>query len=510
MSSGVQFYLDLITGSFDSKLGKSRNELKAFSEQAGKIGDHLDFKALLAPIAEVTAALTTIGGIMAGIHGAITLGDEMVNLSNRTGIAVENLMMMRRLFKDSGVEAEKIGPAVNKMQKYLSESASTKEGSPVLRQLNLDPKAESGKAPAESFKDIGTAINGIGNNADRAKAAIAIFGKSGGELLQVFANPDFKNMGDLSNTAKLMGENAYLFKEAHDQLSHIGGKLSGLFIGMAGPILAAIEPLLELGNSIDLSGIGESIGSFFENFATDFDEEMRQIFEGLAVGVMNLVGELPLLISGLVGVVAGLIERLGILLVHMFKTPLDYFQAGLQAAIEQVMQGMGKIPGLNKLTGTEGYKASSFEDILKQTQAEGNGAEQLAQAGKDDANALIGQGLGQVGDYLKSSLIDRMKGAFTATDPSKEQLGLNREESAKKFKMNFGLGEEEAGGFGKSNAFADSLRKIGGGGLAGGQGDPLLDENKRQTGLLQKIADGFKNPMQRAMAGSETFKFAYP
>ena len=499
MSSGVQFYLDLITGSFDSKLGKSKNELKAFSEQAGKIGDHLDFKALLAPIAEVTAALTTIGGIMAGIHGAVELGDEMVNLSNRTGIAVENLMMMRRLFKDSGVEAEKIGPAVNKMQKYLSESASSKEGSPVLRQMNLDPKAEASKAPAEAFRDLGTSIAQIGNESDRARAAIAIFGKSGGELLQVFQNPDFKNMGDLSNTAKLMGENAYLFKEAHDQLEHIGGKLQGFFIGMAGPIMAAIEPLLELGNSIDLSGIGEEIGSFFENFSTDFDEQMRQVFEGLAQGVMNLIGELPLLISGLVGVVAGLIERLGVLLIHMFKTPLDYFQAGLQAAIEQVMQGMGKIPGLNKLTGTEGYKASSFDDILKQTQAEGNGAEQLAQAGKGDANALIGEGLGQVGEYLKSALVDPMKGAFTATDASKEQLSKAREESSKKFK-HLGGGDEEEG-FGKSSAFADSLRKIGGGGLAGGQSDPLLDENKRQTGLLQKIADGMKRPMQPSMGG---------
>ena len=493
MSSGVQFYLDLITGSFDSKLNKSKGELKAFSEQAGKIGDHLDFKALLAPIAEVTAALTTIGGIMAGINGAVELGDEMVNLSNRTGIAVENLMMMRRLFKDSGVEAEKIGPAVNKMQKYLSESASTKGGSPVLRQLNLDPKAEASKAPAEAFRDIGTAIAGIGNQSDRARAAIAIFGKSGGELLQVFQNPDFKNMGDLSNTAKLMGENAYLFKEAHDQLEHIGGKLSGLFIGMAGPIMAAIEPLLELGNSIDLSGIGEEIGSFFENFSTDFDEQMRQVFEGLAQGVMNLIGELPLLISGLVGVVAGLIERLGVLLIHMFKTPLDYFQAGLQAAIEQVMQGMGKIPGLNKLTGTEGYKANSFDDILKQTQAEGNGAEQLAQAGKGDANALISEGLGQVGEYLKSALVDPMKGAFTATDASKEQLAKAREESSKKFK-HLGGEDEEAMGFGKgSNSFADSLRKIGGGGLAGGQGDPLLDENKKQTSELFKSNSFLQN-----------------
>jgi hypothetical protein len=472
----------------------------------------------------------------------------------------------------------------------------------VPRSDDVERDVEEGRRQGAA-KTVADKPNGDGLQQDHAEQAQVgdANGFQGPELLQVFQNPDFKNMGDLSNTAKLMGENAYLFKEAHDQLEHIGGKLSGLFIGMAGPIMAAIEPLLELGNSIDLSGIGEEIGSFFENFSTDFDEQMRQIFEGLAQGVMNLIGELPLLISGLVGVVAGLIERLGVLLIHMFKTPLDYFQAGLQAAIEQVMQTMGHIPGLNKLTGTEGYKANSFDAILKQTQAEGNGAEQLAQSGKGDANALIGEGIGQVGEYLKSALVDPMKGAFTATDASKEQLAKAREESSKKFK-HLGSEDEEAMGFGKgSNSFADSLRKIGGGGFAGGQSDPVLDENKkqtselfksnsflqnissvisggtipsleapaiqsleaplmpelkapaipsleapampsfdlssmglpalpkimmpsissmpggpvleenkRQTSLLQKIADGLKSPMQRAMMGADTLKFAYP
>jgi len=56
--------------------------------------------------------------------------------------------------------------------------------------------------------------------------------------------------------------------------------------------------------------------------------------------------------------------------------------------------------------------------------------------------------------------------------------------------MNLGGEGDDFQGIGKGqNAFADSLRKIGGGGFAGGQGDPLLDENKRQTSLLQRIAD---------------------
>jgi hypothetical protein len=483
----VEFALDLITGSFDSKINKSKHELKNFSESAEKLGEKIGIGELLAPLAAITASVATIGGLMEGIHGAVELGDDMVNLSNRTGIAIDQLMMMRRLFKDSGVEAEKIGPSLGKMQKYLSEAVST-GGTPVLKNMGIDASAEANKKPNEAFRDIGTAIAGIGNRADQAKAAMAIFGKQGTELLQVFMNPDFKNAGDITATAGKLAENAYLFKEAHDQMEHIGEKLQGLFIGLAGPVMAALEPLLELGDQIDLSGVGEQMGSFLENFATDFDQQFEEVFEDLGDFLGELLGHIPEIIVGTFGILGGLVEKLGAELLFAFHTPLDYLQAAIQTAIEKLMEGVGNIPGLNTLTGTKGFKASSFEDNLRQVQSEGNGATQLAREGSKEANGTLKEGGGLIVDSVKESL-GAFKGAFTATAKSSEVLDEEREKNRKKYAMNLS-GDEDAEGIGKNkNAFADSMRKIGGGGFAGGQGDPLLDENKRQTGLLQRIAD---------------------
>jgi len=490
----VEFALDLITGSFDSKIAKSKHELKDFSESASKLGEKIGIGELLAPLAAATASVATLGGIMEGIHGAVELGDDMVNLSNRTGIAVDQLMMMRRLFRDSGVEAEKIGPSIGKMQKYLSEAVST-GGTPVLKNMGIDAQAEANKKPDEAFRDIGTAISQIGNDSDRAKAALAIFGKQGSELLQIFMNPDFKNAGDISATAAKLGENAYLFKEAHDQLEHVGEKLQGLFIGLAGPVMAALEPLLEVGDQIDLSGVGEQMGNFLENFATDFDKQFEEVFEGLGDFLGDLLGHIPEFIVGAVGILGGLIEKLGAALLFAFHTPLDYLQAAIQTAIEKLMEGVGNIPGLNNLTGTTGFKASSFDENLKQVQAEGNGATQLARQGSQDANGTMKEGGGLIVDSIKQSL-GAFKGAFTATEKSTAVLSEAREKNRKKYAQNLS-GDDEVEGIGKNkNAFADSLRKIGGGGFAGGQGDPLLDENRRQTGLLQRIADAAtrKNP----------------
>jgi len=483
----VQFALDLITGSFDNKINKSKHELKEFSEQASKIGEKIGIGELLAPLAAITASVATIGGLMEGIHGAVELGDDMVNLSNRTGIAVEQLYMLRRLFKDSGVEAEKIGPSIGKMQKYLSEAVTT-EGTPVLKNIGIDAKVEANKKPDEAFRDIGAALAGVANDSDRAKAAIAIFGKQGSELLQIFMNPDFKNAGDINATAEKLGENAYLFKEAHDQLEHVGSKLQGLFIGMAAPVMAAIEPLLELGDQIDLSGVGEQMGAFLENFATDFDDQFEQVFEGLGDFLGELLGHIPEFMIGAVGILGGLIEKLGAALLFAFHTPLDYLQATIQTAIEKLMEGVANVPGLNSLTGTKGFKASSFEENLKQVQAEGNGATQLAREGSKEANETMGEGGSMILGSIKESL-GAFKGAFTATAKSAEVLAEERERNKEKYKMNLGNGDDVEGIGKGQNAFADSLRKIGGGGFAGGQGDPVLDENKRQTALQQKMVD---------------------
>jgi len=518
----VQFALDLITGSFDSKLSKSKHELKDFSEQASKMGEKIGLSELIAPLAAITASVATIGGLMEGIHGAVDLGEDMVNLSNRTGIAVEQLYMLRRLFKDSGVEAEKIGPSIGKMQKYLEAAATTGQGAPLLRNIGLDSKAEAAKKPDQAFRDIGSALSQIQSPTERAASAIAIFGRQGAELLQVFMNPDFKNAGEISGTAERLGENAYLFKEAHDELAHVGEDLQGYFIGLAGPVMTAIKPLLRLADQIDLSGVGEQMGSFLENFVTDFDQQFEEVFSDLGDFLGDLLGHIPEFLIGAVGVLGGLVEKLGAALLFAFHTPLDYLQAAIQTAIEKLMEGVGNVPGLNNLTGTKGFKASSFDENLKQIQAEGNGATQLAREGSKEANETMGEGGSMIWNGLKESLAS-FKGAFTATAKSAALLSEEREKSLKKHKADLGGEGEDVQGVGKGqNSFADSLRKIGGGGFAGGQGDPLLDENKKQTGelvrsngYLEKIGEklnftnhDFSNPQSPVIPGLQAPEIA--
>jgi len=141
------------------------------------------------------------------------------------------------------------------------------------------------------------------------------------------------------------------------------------------------------------------------------------VFEDLGDFLGELLGHIPEFLIGSLGILGGLVEKLGAALLFAFHTPLDYLQAAIQTAIEKLMEGVGNIPGLNNLTGTKGFKASSFEDNLKQVQSEGNGATQLARQGSKDANEAMGDGGKMILGGIKESL-GAFKGAFTATEKS--------------------------------------------------------------------------------------------
>lgn len=501
MANGIEVVLELISGNFDAKLKHSKGELEGFGKIAGSLGGASMFGAMIAPLAAVLASVTTIAGVMAGMHSAVELGEQMVNLSNRTGIAVENLMMMRRLFKDSGLEVDKIGTSIGRMQKTIGKAANTGEGAVEFAKLGLKPQDLEKAKPDDAFKQIGSAIAAIENPTKRGEAAMAIFGRAGTELLQVFLNPDFKNAGNISQTAKVMGENAYLFKEAGDQLSHIGGKLTGLFIGMAAPLLVAIEPLLTWLDSLDLSGFGTGLGNLLGNFVGDFSGAIQMLIGDMVDEIIDTFTTLDWFVmmgNGLAAIGEGLLVvflKLGDFLVKIFKHPLDLIQSGIEFCIQQLMQALGKIPGVASALGLSGFKAQSFGDIQAETKKNGNGLENMRKGSGELEDALWGDMKKHGAAAAAASPKRFYENLFKPTEDLAKAQKEGKEHARDKFKVNLGGEGDELSSTGK-NSFADSLRKIGGGGYAGGQGDPLLNENKTQTGYLKIIADGMKRPMQ--------------
>jgi len=477
----AQFGLDIAP--LTQSLKRATSAVKEETAKMGKEG----FGELLGPIAKVVAAVGSVGAIMEGLHGAMELGSEMQELSNKTGIAVENLYGLRMAFKDSGVEAEKIGPAVAKMQKNLAASVNGGGSASVLHALGLDARTLANESPDKAFEQIGASIHKLGNPTEQAAVAMQIFGKSGAELLAVFNSPSFQNAGNVSNTAKLLGENAASFKEANEALSHVGQKISGFFVGIGSSFVPALHGVIENFEKIDFSSWGVGFGNVIGNFVTDFSDEWSKLVQFFQDSISLVFSE-----EGLSAALEGFLlfgAKIRDFLITVFKTPLDYFEAGFQKVIEEAMEQFGKIPLLGKTAGLSGFKATGFDDILKDVQSRGNGLTNFKNNQKNE-EFLVSSDLKTKLSDLGSKLVQNLKPLTTATEKTQEANEEGRADANSKYSIPSGNFDSSDIGANKFSIIADSLERVGGGGRSALLGDnPILVENRRQSSLLQRIAD---------------------
>ena len=481
------------------------------------------FGQLLGPIAKVVGAVGSISAVMAGMKGALDLGGELTDLSNRTGVAVESLYGLRQGFKDAGVDAEKLGPAVNKMQKALSSAVGGGKEADVLKSMGLDAQSLASMDSGQAFAQIGNAIAQLPNSTERAAASMALFGKSGGELLQVFMDPNFKNAGNISETARLLGQNAGIFDKASDSLGRVGPKLQGLFVGMASGMTGLLDSLANGIDSIDLAGIGKSIGDAIGLFMAAFSSGnfttiissafmigIKEAINFLAAGFFAIFQTMPAYISTIGKNFVAYFELLtnpefwsG--LKDIFLSVAAAFRGTMLMGVANILDALRNVPGIGDKMG----KASDFVSKLSADQFQ-----QSAAFSESAANGGMGAAVSKLGNALKDNMaglgqefMNNFRGngqIMGNTDAERDALGqaiattikARDEANAKATADNANRVKKDAAftpsdigmATQKQSIFADSLAKVGGGGISiGGGGNPILEENKRQTGLLQKI-----------------------
>lgn len=113
--------------------------------------------------------------------------DQIGKLSDRLGIATEELIAFQHAAELSGPGAEGFNKAIEQMSKRLGEIrlGSGKEAARALQSLKLDPKEIAGANPGVAFEQIAEAISKIKSPTDQAAVAFALFGRQGIEILNM-------------------------------------------------------------------------------------------------------------------------------------------------------------------------------------------------------------------------------------------------------------------------------------------------------------------------------------
>lgn len=239
------------------KLKSLNTEQKEFTREAAKAkAEATNFGQALSSIqekankvAEATAqmsaaAAAALTGMVALVTKASQFADDMLTMSQQTGLSTDSLQKMAYAAERIDVPMETIVGSVNKMKTGLDKNED------VYQRLGVLVKDQRGQyRDIESifFETVG-ALGRIENETERDTVAMELFGRSASELSGIIDDSGAA-LRDLGNEAENLGlivseEDLAKLGEFNDKLEAMKSQLQMAGVQAALPILEAMQPVI--------------------------------------------------------------------------------------------------------------------------------------------------------------------------------------------------------------------------------------------------------------------------
>lgn len=180
------------TGGLTAGLNRARKTLGGFSSAVSVLKSPLSMlgavaKSTFGQLALFSAASGAVSTLTGMASGAAESVDQLSKLSRRLGTTYSELAGLKLAGDLAGVGIEEIGKAMTKADVALVNARNgSKKASAAFATLGLTAEQLAGMGSADRFEAIASAIAKLPDSSSRAAAAIALFGKSGAEILPLF------------------------------------------------------------------------------------------------------------------------------------------------------------------------------------------------------------------------------------------------------------------------------------------------------------------------------------
>jgi len=410
-----------------------------------------------------------------GVANAI---DATNDLANRIGISVESLQSLQMAAKLSGVDD--ITGALQKMTIAIG-NAGQSGNTEAFTRLGIDFAELQRLSPEEQFKQIQAAIAALPTEAERAAAAVAIFGRSGVELLPLM-NQNLQEVEErLRKLGAIVGEDQVsAIGDMNDAFDLVAATVSGIFgqvVGNLAPAVTAMaEELLSFVESFSSvngeggSGIADTISSALldiaEYLAGVFDNALAQ-FDQFSVSLAD------------VGAVFTTVGNIFVAVSETLRAAFNIFEVAgnlLAVGIGKLLEGLGSWVS-SDLEQFGRDMAQNASNAVRQNSAEGNAA--LQNAGAAASNAVFGtnQNTGATNGPA-SRAVARARLSMTPEERERRRQEREAEKAAKE-------GREAAA---KANKDAEDARARDEKALQ----DGLKKKNEKLAAQRQKVDDAMQ------------------
>lgn len=282
-------------------------------------------KSLSAGLATVGTALTAAGGAMVAPLAAAAAafsdaGDAVEKMAARTGITAEAISELSFAAGQSGTSIESMEKGLKKMAKTITDAGDGTQASvDALAAVGIAADELQGKNPEEQFMRLLEAVGAIEDPTERAARAMDIFGKSGTEMLPMFAEGR-EGIAALREEARQLGhqlttEDAASAAALNDSWGRISATMTGLTLQLG----AAVAPALTAVSNIVAAFMARVVGFIKENRVLVLTlGAVGVVVTGLGTALLTLAG-VATAVSVVLGALTGIASTLGAVMGAIFS-----------------------------------------------------------------------------------------------------------------------------------------------------------------------------------------------
>jgi predicted transcriptional regulator len=121
----------------------------------------------------------SVGAVVNFGKELLTAADDLVRVSDRTGLTIEQVQKLQYVAGQSGNNIDELSAAIGKMQVNLANP----KGQEALRELGINFAAFKASNPYDQFRLVADAFAKIPGPAEQARLSVDLFGKTGESIL---------------------------------------------------------------------------------------------------------------------------------------------------------------------------------------------------------------------------------------------------------------------------------------------------------------------------------------
>ena len=230
------------------RLGNSLQGLQGQAKNAALGFNNL--KGAVAGFGAAIAGSAIVAGLGAIVKKAIDAGGDLDDLQIKTGIAASALFAIGNAAEVAGVDMDTVSKGLGKLNINLVKAAEGNEDlARKFKRLGVDVKDAKGQVvPADkALKQIADRFADMPDGAQKAAAAVALFGKSGADLIPLL-NEGATGLERFKS--KLTPEEFEEFTKRSDQfgesLTELGLRTDAFGLELTDALLPALQSILEV------------------------------------------------------------------------------------------------------------------------------------------------------------------------------------------------------------------------------------------------------------------------